>query len=475
MNFGIDFGTSNSGVVFESGSAREPIGEGREPYPSIAAIEIVTDRIASGRRVREHQAEFTASGLYRVVTSVKQHLDTPRDWPSHGRRWTPEDVAAEILRTLKDRVRERTGADMNQATISIPVGFTSGKRAALRRAARKAGIDVRAFISEPTAALLGQVERFQHCRYAAVFDWGGGTLDISVLEIYGQMIRELNTASLTEAGDDIDRDIASAIHKAIMDARRETRAFDSVAPRDRDLLLTHCERIKRDLADPRLNDAPISMLSYDGRPFEYRLTRQDFDILVQHRVDRAIHLLRQTIEEVPLSVQEIDELIVTGGSSRLLLLRERLAKDFDTARFSPQPEWDIANGAAALDRLPGSYVLAESIGVVLSDGVFHPLLRSGDKPEGATSTVSLALVEDSPQAQIPIARLNAGGAPTSLLTLNVPALGFDRERIDLSCAIDSDLVLNCKAQSLARGGGAATATDGKVRFVYQVGIDGATV
>jgi molecular chaperone DnaK len=477
MNFGIDFGTSNSGVVYTAGNAREPIGEGQQPYPSIAAIQLITDEITSGAWVREHQAELTTSGLYRVVTSVKQHLDTPEEWSSHGRRWTPEDIAAEILTKLKRRVYDRTGAVMERATISIPVGFSRGKRAALRRAAAAANIDVRAFISEPTAALLGQLHDLQHCRHAAVFDWGGGTLDISVIEIHGngRVIHELKTSSLTEAGDDIDRDIAAAVHTAVMDKRGVSKPFEAVAPKDRDLLLTQCEKVKCEFAAPHLDDAPISLISYEGRPLEYRLTRARFNALIDRRVEGAIRLLRRTIEEAPLSIEEIDWLIVTGGSSRLLLLRERLLNAFQSARFSHQPEWDIAFGAAVLDQYPGDYVLAEDLGILLSDGTFHPMLRAGDRPEGARTAVSLALVEDSAHAEIPIVCSNGGGEVEPVLTLVTPTLGFDRERIEVSCGIDADLVLHCKAQSDARGGRGARATYEKLRFTYEIGNHAAAI
>jgi molecular chaperone DnaK len=260
-----------------------------------------------------------------------------------------------------------------------------------------------------------------------------------------------------------------------MDRRGESKAFEAVAPKDRDLLLTQCERVKRELADPHLDDAPISLLSYDGRPLEFRLERERFNTLIERRIERAIRLLRRSIEEVPLNVEEIDWLIVTGGSSRLLLLRERLSNDFKAARFSRQPEWDIAFGAAVLDQYPGNYVLAEDLGVLLSDDTFHPMLRAGDTPVGSRRTVSLALVEDTTHAEIPIVASNGGSAPDPVLTLVAPALGFDRERIELSCGIDADLVLHCAAQSDARGGSGASATYETLRFTYEVGIHAAAI
>jgi molecular chaperone DnaK len=467
--FGIDFGTSNSGVVGISGPAYQHFGEGGEPFPSIAAIEIATDRIRTGRWVWERRAELTEQRLYRVVTSVKQHLDTPQEWVSHGRRWTPEDIAYEILRSLKDEVRERTGERIDRATISIPVGFTPGKRQSLRRAAQRADIRVTAFISEPTAALLRYLGRLQHCTYAAVFDWGGGTLDISVLSIYGRTIQELGTASLHEAGDDIDRDIARALHAREMVRRGESIAFDAVPPSDRDLLITHCERAKRELSDHE--EASVALFSYVGKEIQHRITRDQLGAWISPRVERAVDLLKRTIGAVPLSLEAINALVVTGGSSRLLLLRERLQEGFPTALFSPEPEWDVAHGAAVLEENPGGYEMAEGIGLVLSDGSFHPLLPERTRPSGEPRSVSLALVEDAPEANLVLARGRPDGGNNELvLTMNIPALGFDKERIDLSYTLNDDLILQLNARSHALGANVSTHFD-RVRFTYQVGTD----
>ena len=464
--FGIDFGTTNSSVVGISGPAHEHFGDGSQPYPSIAAIEIATDQIRSGRWVWEHRAELTERKLHRVITSAKQYLDTPQEWLSHGHRWTPEDVAGEIFKQLKAQVRAKVDQQLDRATVSIPVGFTPGKRRALRRAASQAGIQVTAFISEPTAALLRHLPRLQHCRYAAVFDWGGGTLDISVLSIYGEVIQELATASQHDAGDDIDRDVAVALHSREMSQRGESIPFDAVPPIDRDLLITQSEHAKRQLSEHEV--ASISLLSYLGRPLHQRITRAQLNSWIGLRVERAVHLLKQTIHSVPLSLELIDELMVTGGSSRLLLLQQRLSEEFPAARFSREPEWDVAHGAAILQRTPGGYETAEEVGLVLSDGSFHVLLPQGCQPDSRRRTVSLALVEDAPEANLILARRPAGTASERVATtLNVPALGFDHERIDLSYELDQDLIFLLTAKSHALGTSVSSHFD-QLRFTYRI-------
>lgn len=466
--FGIDFGTTNSAVVGISGGAHQCFGDGiadsPQPYPSIAAIEIATDRIRTGRSVWEHRAELTEDGRHRVVVSAKQYLATPHEWVTDGRRWTAESVVCEIFKQLQNQVLNTVDKHLDKATICIPVGFTPAKRAALRRAAKQAGIQVTAFISEPTAALLRHVRRLQHCRYAAVFDWGGGTLDVSVISITGNAIRELATASEHNAGDDIDRDIAMAFHARELSQRGESVPFDAVPSRERDLLITQSEQAKRELSQHE--EASVSVFSYMGQPMRQRINRSLLNSWIEPRVAAAVDLLKRTIRSVPLSFEAIDELVVTGGSSRLHALRERIAQEFPTAWFSPEPQWDVAYGAAVLDQHPGWYETAEAVGLELCDGEFHPLVPEGCRPMASPRSVSLALVEDTPEANLILKRKTAMSNGV-IATLNIPTLGFDRERIDVSCELNEDLILQTTAHSQVLGRTVTTHFD-QLRFTYRI-------
>ncbi|MGB9804131.1 Hsp70 family protein, partial [Desulfofundulus sp.] len=163
MDFGIDFGTTNSACVgIEDGSREIRFTDGYgNPFPSLVIIDRATGRVYCGREAWRRREELRES--CEVITSVKTLLDSGTIWNIAGRTWTPEMVAAQVFLALKDRVRKRTGEDLlKEALVAIPVGFPAGKRVALREAARLAGIEIKSFISEPTAALFCHYKEVGH-------------------------------------------------------------------------------------------------------------------------------------------------------------------------------------------------------------------------------------------------------------------------------------------------------------------------
>lgn len=174
--FGIDFGTTNSAtvgyVVMDEKPEMVKYGdeEGR-PIPSVVAIDRTTGNVFTGRDAWDKKMELSESCEY--IPSVKTILDTEQVKTIAGREWTAVDVASEVFKQLKVNVKNRTGIDMEEATVAIPVGFSASKRAKLREAAEKAGIRVRSFISEPTAAFFANYNELKSSSIVAVFDWGG--------------------------------------------------------------------------------------------------------------------------------------------------------------------------------------------------------------------------------------------------------------------------------------------------------------
>lgn len=360
--------------------------------------------------------------------------------------------------------------------MTIPVDFPAAARKVLRRAATKAGIEVSTFIKEPTAALIRHLPKVKHLHYVGVFDWGGGTLDISILEISNNRIFERATTGRNSAGDDIDLDLAKAIHARIMEQRGESKAFEEMSPQDRDQLRTRCELAKCSLSSRP--SAWVLMQSYGARELAIEVDRLWFESIVRGRVDGAIEVLAETVSAVPLSYDELDRLIVIGGSSKLRLLHERLHSDprFQ-AKFQPaeDAEWDVAHGAAVVDSLPGGYETAESIGIILSDGTFYTIVGPHERPYESPREAAVALVEDARQANIILARadpgrVNGDGSNMArILELGVATAGFDAEAIRVRYSITPDLVFRVEAQSHALGQESTVVREyGNLRFAYQI-------
>jgi molecular chaperone DnaK len=468
--FGIDFGTTNSGAVELQNSTFRNYGNDGKPLPSVVAIDMATGKAKVGAEVKGRFLEYRNDGNFHVIRSVKAFLGSDRHWPTQRGAWTPVMVAAEILRKLSaEVVRYGTEEGIRAATFSVPVGITLAATRALRKAAALAGIKVNGIVKESTAALFRYVHRICHCRYVVVFDWGGGTLDVSVLELRGHTIYERYTKGMPRAGDEIDDAIARKVHAYFCDG---AVAFEAIRERERDALLTECERAKCKLSDD--NEAYIQLPEYAGKPLISPIDRDFCRPVIEPIVRDAIELLAAAISRAKLSCDAIDEIVIIGGSSRLWLLREMLEADERFAGrsfFAGNPEWDVARGAAVIDQHPGSYALAEIIGLELSDGSYFEMARPGDHPGDQMRSVSLALIEDVPAANVVIDRWE--GDPDTCRELavqfTVPALGFDQEAVELSWRLTEDLTLSVEGKNQARGKESFTEREiTPLRFGYRI-------
>ncbi len=458
----------DSGKVFRFG---DEVGQ---PLPSIVAVDKATGRHAVGRQVWLRRENYFKNGQHHVIQAVKGRLGTPESWHTEVGAFTPEDIAAQILQSLNKRVVERgLPGGIDEAVVTIPVNYLPEQRHALRSSAAKVGIEITCFVNEPTAAIMPYIQDLRHCRYLAVFDWGGGTLDISVLEIRKHRIYELATNVLAQGGDMIDNDLAAAIHEEVMNDRGETLPFASVPPPDRDSLRAQCENAKRHLSDE--DQAEISLVSYCGRPLTYTVEKRWFEDIVWPYVDRGVELLRSTIQHAELPFESITRLLVTGGSSNLRLLHETLQTDPQFGKaFLParDAQWDVAQGAAILHSAPGGDELAESIGLILSDGSFYELIRDGERPSADMASIAVSLVEDSDTAHIVVAKRRLDERrnplqPERMTMFGVKTNGFDAERITIRYGITQDLSFRIEAFSHALGPRATEVREyGHLRFAY---------
>jgi molecular chaperone DnaK len=472
--FGIDFGTTNSAVVrYESRLKRfYNIGdEDENPFPSVVAIDNLTQKVAAGRRVRENIVRLREGGLHLVVESVKSILDRDEFWVTPSRKWQAADIAAELFAALSRRAEKAAGEPIRRAVVAIPIGMTPAKRAVLRKAAKQAGIEVTSFISEPTAAFIAHAKDLRHCRYVVVFDWGGGTLDISVLEIRSGCIIERFMDGAAKAGDYIDRRLAEWVHLRIAERNGLNLAFESVGSAERHILLNECEKCKRNLQQEDAVQEKIILGRYAGlERVEQVVTQEDFEAIVKSTVAEALDLLFNCVERSHVSKEEIGKLIVVGGTSKLLALRRELRRRWPQPNviFPDDADWDIARGAAWLAATPGSYRIAESVGLILADGEYHSIFPAGTRLEDAHFDLNFGLVEDARTAVFDFATLNgSAGSPRRMGTLDVPALGFMDEIIKLRCEVTEDLVFQSTAASDSIPDGEKPFLYDRLRWMYE--------
>ena len=232
--FGIDFGTTNSAVVAIAEMDGEKVGEARKigederhPLPSFVAINKFTGDIKTGLEAKNTIAD---SDEYQVFSSIKTVIDDDKEWIIAGQKWTPVDIAAELFKALKNNVDAKTEGAMilDEAIIAVPIGYSPQKKNCIRRAAKKAGIRVKMFISEPTAAYCSRLDEVKKYKNVAIFDWGGGTLDVVVLRIENNIISELSAVGMALAGNDIDKKIAEKICTKVARKTQQDFSFDDL-------------------------------------------------------------------------------------------------------------------------------------------------------------------------------------------------------------------------------------------------------
>ncbi len=459
--FGVDFGTTNTAVVGRLRRNVTKYNDGSEqPFPSMVAVSTATGRVhAVGREAWDHREELAES--CRLLSSAKMYLGTDKAERIGPELWTPERVVTEVLKGVCERVNEQGGgAVLDSAVLAIPIGFSPEKRRALRGAARAAGITVRGFVSEPTAAVFKDFDKVRQWPVVLVFDWGGGTLDISVVAINGDTAEEIATVSNPLGGDKLDLVLAEWAHMQILRQKgRDGPPLCGMDARSRDVLISQCETAKRTLASDDL--AEISVLRY-GQLGTVNLViiAEEFARLVRPTIDEAITTLEDcVIHRARLSFDQIGCMVLVGGSSQLRGLREAMdAKEWTCDIRSPQDsEWYVADGAAILASGTGNYVCAQNVGVRLCDNTIFPLLRSGQPVRHDANVTTFGLVEDADNARFIFVE-NRDGASSHLPALDrvlgylsVPTYGFSDEPIRIESCIDEDLLLHVTAQSLCRG------------------------
>ena len=348
---GIDLGTTNSAVgVVESGF---PLlladQQGHRIQPSVVAY--MGDDVLTGRAAERCPAESRVRSIKRLLGRKRQditHSDHPLSYDSNGfallelggKQVSPEEVSAEILRSLKEIAEDRLGRAVGRAVITVPAYFNDAQRAATKRAGELAGLIVERIVSEPTAAALAYgLSSMGEASKVAVYDLGGGTFDISVLEIKDGVFHVLATAGDTAlGGDDIDELLAQRVLE-----RAGFGSLEGLEISQNQRLRKACQLAKEQLSD--LEEVEVNLPFFIGeRHLESTLTRGELDTLIRPLLAKTEKLCRQVILDADL--ETVDTVILVGGSTRIPALRVYVEAIFGkTPDTSQNPDEAVALGA----------------------------------------------------------------------------------------------------------------------------------
>ena len=382
---GIDFGTTNSAIAHVlAGEVTSPIIDpitNEVILPSVIFYE-TPDRVIVGKEAKACYFEMAGSYNRQVFRSIKRLLKNDRTYKVFDRNIHDTEIAAHIFRALKNRAVQVLKKEINSAVVTIPVYFDTDHRKAIRNAAQMAGIHIEGFLHEPVAVVYPYCHEIDYTQFILVLDWGGGTLDISILKVDKGMISELEVGGDEKlGGDDIDQNIADSVFKKFL-VDKNLPDFDlSGDPTCYQRLITRSETAKIQLSDLGINQTPIDIpYFYNNNDLMHVIDRAEFEKNNEDIFKHVMDCVTETLGKIKKTPKDIDQVVMAGGSSRIPYLIKKMEETFGTYKIRTMPNADtcVAEGAALMAYKSFNPVVAVPIGVELDNGYIHTFLEKGD-------------------------------------------------------------------------------------------------
>ena len=359
---GIDLGTTNSCVAVLEGG--EPVvianAEGGRTTPSVVAFSKTGERMVG--QVAKRQAVTNAD---RTVASIKRHMGENYKVNIDGKGYTPQEISAMVLQKLKADAESYLGQTITEAVITVPAYFSDAQRQATKDAGRIAGLEVKRIINEPTAAALAYGLDKEQEQKIMVYDLGGGTFDVSILEIGDGIVEVLATAGDTRlGGDDFDQRIMNHLVAEFKKAEGIDLSNDKVAMQR---LKEAAEKAKIELSGMTSTSVNLPYITADAtgpKHLDVSLTRAKFNELTADLVERTLKPVRQSLSDAGLKASDLDKVLLVGGSTRIPAVQEAVKGITGKEGFKGiNPDECVALGAA----IQGGVLTGDVKDVVLLD------------------------------------------------------------------------------------------------------------
>ncbi len=452
---GIDLGTTNSCVsVYEGGEAKVIVNaEGERTTPSVVAFK---DGDINVGGTAKRQSVVNPD----TVSSVKRLMGTSKKVKANGKEYTPEEISAMILGDLKKTAEAYLGETVSRAVITVPAYFNDAQRQATKNAGKIAGLEVERIINEPTAAALAYgLDKQDETQTVLVYDLGGGTFDVSILEL-GDGVFEVKSTSGNNklGGDDFDERIIEYIVKDIKKQHDIDLSDDKMAMQR---VKDEAEKAKKTLSSA--TNATISLpFIAQGVSYETTLSRAKFEELVDDLVESTLEPVRKAMKDAKLKASDIDKVLLVGGSTRIPKVQEIVKKELGKEPSKGvNPDEVVAMGAA----IQGGVLVGEVNDIVLLDvtplslgletlgGVCTVLIPRNTTIPTSKSQVFSTAADNQPAVDIHILQgersMAADNKTLGRFQLsNIPPAPRGVPQIEVTFDIDANGIVNVRAKDL---------------------------
>ena len=460
---GIDLGTTNSCVaVYEGG---EPVvianAEGARTTPSVVAFSKTGERMVG--QVAKRQAITNPD---KTISSIKRDMGTDRKVSVDGKDYTPQEISAMILQKLKADAEAYLGSTVTEAVITVPAYFSDAQRQATKDAGKIAGLEVKRIINEPTAAALAYGIDKENEQKILVYDLGGGTFDVSILEIDDGTIEVLATAGNNRlGGDDFDDRLMNYMADSFKTTDGIDLRLDKMALQR---LKEAAEKAKIELSGMSSTNVNLPFITADAtgpKHFDMTITRAKFDELTADLVEKTMTPTKQAISDAGISPSQIDKVLLVGGSSRIPAVQEAVKKFIGKEPFKGiNPDECVAIGAA----IQGGVLNEDVTGILLLDvtplslgietlgGVCTRMIERNTTIPTKSSQIFSTAADNQSSVEIHVLQgereMAAGNTTLGRFILDgIPAAPRGVPQIEVTFDIDSNGIVNVTAVDKGTG------------------------
>jgi len=462
---GIDLGTTNSAMAImeEKNPKIIPNAEGDRTTPSVVAFTKDGERLVGV--LAKRQAITNAEN---TVRSIKRHMGTDYKVKIQGKEYTPQEISAMILQKLKRDAENYLGEKITDAVITVPAYFTDAQRQATKDAGRIAGFNVRRIINEPTAAALAYGLDKGKEQTVLIYDLGGGTFDVSLMDIGDGVFEVLATNGNNRlGGDDFDKRVVEWMIKEFKKDQGIDLSKDKAVLQR---LYEAAEKAKIELSSAKSTNINLPFITADHsgpKHLDMTLTRAQFENLIEDLVQKTIPPLEQAMKDAKLKPEDVDKIILVGGSTRIPMVQKLLTDRFgNKIQKDVNPDEVVALGAAIQgaiisgDKGVDDIVLLDvtplSLGIETLGGVFTKIIERNTTIPTSKSKIFTTAADNQTSVEVhvlqgerPLAKDNVSLGRFQLV--GIPPAPRGVPQIEVSFNIDVDGILNVSAKDKATG------------------------